>query len=243
MSDLLTTPIPESDAVEASGSRPRSLTLNMGPQHPSTHGVLRLQAGTGWRNIVKCQPDIGYLHTGIEKEFEVKNYQQAVTLTDRIDYLAPLSNNLCYCLAVEKLLGLEIPPQAQWTRVMLTELTRLNSHLVWLGTHAIDIGAMSVFLYCFREREDILRIFEMYLRPAHDDQLFPHRRTGAGTAARMAAAGKDLHRSVPEQGGRVRRTADQQSHLDRTHARASATCRSKTCWIWASPGPCCAPPA
>ena len=104
----------------------------------------------------------GFLHTGIEKEFEVKIYQQAVTLTDRVDYLAPLSNNLGWCLAVEKLLGLEIPPQAQWMRVMLTELTRLNSHLVWLGTHAIDIGAMSVFLYCFREREDILRIFEMF---------------------------------------------------------------------------------
>ena len=162
MSDLLTTPIPESDAVEASGAKPRSLTLNMGPQHPSTHGVLRLQLELDGETIVKCQPDIGYLHTGIEKEFEVKTYQQGVTLTDRIDYLAPLSNNLCYCLAVEKLLGLEIPPLAQWTRVMLTELTRLNSHLVWLGTHAIDIGAMSVFLYCFREREDILRIFEMY---------------------------------------------------------------------------------
>ena len=162
MSDLLTTPIPETDAIEATGAQPRSLTLNMGPQHPSTHGVLRLQLELDGETIVKCQPDIGYLHTGIEKEFEVKTYQQAVTLTDRIDYLAPLSNNLCYCLAVEKLLGLEIPPLAQWTRVMLTELTRLNSHLVWLGTHAIDIGAMSVFLYCFREREDILRIFEMY---------------------------------------------------------------------------------
>jgi NADH-quinone oxidoreductase subunit D len=162
LSDLLTTPIPESDAIEASGAKPRSLTLNMGPQHPSTHGVLRLQLELDGETIVKCQPDIGYLHTGIEKEFEVKTYQQAVTLTDRIDYLAPLSNNLCYCLAVEKLLGLDIPPLAQWTRVMLTELTRLNSHLVWLGTHAIDIGAMSVFLYCFREREDILRIFEMY---------------------------------------------------------------------------------
>ncbi|MGO4879901.1 MAG: NADH dehydrogenase (quinone) subunit D [Bryobacteraceae bacterium] len=138
------------------------MTLNMGPQHPSTHGVLRLQLELDGETIVKCQPDIGYLHTGIEKEFEVKTYQQGVTLTDRIDYLAPLSNNLCYCLAAEKLLGLEIPPLAQWTRVMLTELTRLNSHLVWLGTHAIDIGAMSVFLYCFREREDILRIFEMY---------------------------------------------------------------------------------
>jgi NADH-quinone oxidoreductase subunit D len=147
---------PEVDA------RPRRMTLNMGPQHPSTHGVLRLVLDLDGETIVASQPDIGYLHTGIEKEFEVKNYQQAVTLTDRIDYLAPLSNNLCYCLAVEKLLAIEIPPMAQWTRVMLTELTRLNSHLVWLGTHAIDIGAMSVFLYCFREREDILRIFEMY---------------------------------------------------------------------------------
>jgi NADH-quinone oxidoreductase subunit D len=162
VSDTIATPIPESAAVAASGARPRSLSLNMGPQHPSTHGVLRLELELDGETIVKCRPDIGYLHTGIEKEFEVKTYQQAVTLTDRIDYLAPLSNNLCYCLAVEKLLGLEIPPLAQWTRVMLTELTRLNSHLVWLGTHAIDIGAMSVFLYCFREREDILRIFEMY---------------------------------------------------------------------------------
>ena len=162
MSDTVTTPIPEAAAEQATPSRPRNLSLNMGPQHPSTHGVLRLELELDGETIVKCQPDIGYLHTGIEKQFEVKNYQQGVTLTDRIDYLAPLSNNLCYCLAVEKLLGLEIPPFAQWTRVMLTELTRLNSHLVWLGTHAIDIGAMSVFLYCFREREDILRIFEMY---------------------------------------------------------------------------------
>jgi len=149
------------EAPEA-GPRPKSLVLNMGPQHPSTHGVLRLLLELDGETIVSAQPDIGYLHTGIEKEFEVKFYQQGVTLTDRIDYLAPLSNNLCYCLAVEKLLGLEIPPRAQWTRVMLTELTRLNSHLVWLGTHAIDIGAMSVFLYCFREREEILRIFEMF---------------------------------------------------------------------------------
>jgi len=157
-----TTAIPEPEVADSATAAKRSLTLNMGPQHPSTHGVLRLQLELDGETIVQCQPDIGYLHTGIEKEFEVKNYQQGVTLTDRIDYLAPLSNNLCYCLAVEKLLGLEIPPLAQWTRVMLTELTRLNSHLVWLGTHAIDIGAMSVFLYCFREREDILRIFEMY---------------------------------------------------------------------------------
>jgi NADH-quinone oxidoreductase subunit D len=155
---------PESpvESPETGVPGPRRMTLNMGPQHPSTHGVLRLLLELDGETIISAQPDIGYLHTGIEKEFEVKNYQQGVTLTDRIDYLAPLSNNLCYCLAAEKLLGLEIPPMAQWQRVMLTELTRLNSHLVWLGTHAIDIGAMSVFLYCFREREDILRIFEMY---------------------------------------------------------------------------------
>jgi NADH-quinone oxidoreductase subunit D len=146
---------------EQQGGR-RRMVLNMGPQHPSTHGVLRLKIELDGETVVSCAPDIGFLHTGIEKEFEVKTYQQAVTLTDRVDYLAPLSNNLGWCLAVEKLLGLEIPPQAQWMRVMLTELTRLNSHLVWLGTHAMDIGAMSVFLYCFREREDILRIFEMF---------------------------------------------------------------------------------
>src|SRR5436190_16457878 len=146
----------------ATQTGPRRMTLNMGPQHPSTHGVLRLLLELDGETIVSAMPDIGYLHTGIEKQCEALTYQKAVTLTDRVDYLAPLSNNLCYCLAVEKLLGIEIQPHAQWMRVMLTELTRLNSHLVWLGTHAIDIGAMSVFLYCFREREDILRIFEMF---------------------------------------------------------------------------------
>src|SRR2546423_12823665 len=139
----------------------RTMILNMGPHHPSTHGVLRLILEIDGETIVRIMPDIGYLHTGIEKTCEAKFYQQVVPLTDRIDYLCPLTNNLCYVLAVEKLLGLEIPPKAQWMRVMLNELTRINSHLVWLGTHALDIGAMSVFLYCFREREDLLRLFEM----------------------------------------------------------------------------------
>ena len=134
----------------------------MGPQHPSTHGVLRLILELDGETITQASCDIGYLHTGIEKECEQKTWQQAVTLTDRIDYLCPLTNNLCYCLAVEKLLGLEIPPAAQWMRVLLNELTRINSHLVWLGTHSLDLGAMSLFLYCFREREDVLRIFEMF---------------------------------------------------------------------------------
>jgi NADH-quinone oxidoreductase subunit D len=141
---------------------PRMMTLNMGPQHPSTHGVLRIMLELEGETIRQAVPDIGFLHTGIEKECEQKTWQQAVTLTDRVDYLANLSNNLVYALAVEKLLQIEIPPRAQWMRVMLAEFSRLNSHLVWLGTHALDIGAMSVFFYCFREREDILRIFEMF---------------------------------------------------------------------------------
>ncbi len=141
-------------------TKDRTMILNMGPQHPSTHGVLRLVVEIDGETVLRVVPDIGYLHTGIEKTCEAKFYQQVVPLTDRIDYLSPMSNNLCYCLAVEKLLQLEIPPRAQWLRVMLNELTRLNSHLVWLGTHAMDIGALTVFLYTFREREDVLRLFE-----------------------------------------------------------------------------------
>ena len=150
------TPTPVMDAAQD-----RTMILNMGPQHPSTHGVLRLLLEIDGETVVRIMPDIGYLHTGIEKTCEAKFYQQVVPLTDRIDYLCPMTNNLCYVLAVEKLLGLEIPARAQWLRVLMNELTRINSHLVWLGTHAMDIGAMTVFLYCFREREDVLRMFEM----------------------------------------------------------------------------------
>src|SRR5580692_591863 len=148
--------------VPATPSAPRRMTLNMGPQHPSTHGVLRIVLELEGETIISATPDIGFLHTGIEKECEQKHWQQVVTITDRVDYLSNLANNLVYCLATEKLLQIEIPPRAQWTRVMLTELSRLNSHLVWLGTHALDIGAMTMFFYCFREREDVLRIFEMF---------------------------------------------------------------------------------
>ena len=155
------TQYPNSAVLEPVAGQERTLVLNMGPQHPSTHGVLRLVLEIDGETIVRVMPEIGYLHTGIEKTCEAKFYQQVVPLTDRIDYLCPMTNNLAYCLAVEKLLGLEIPPKAQWMRVMMNELTRINSHLVWLGTHAMDLGAMTVFLYCFREREDILRLFEM----------------------------------------------------------------------------------
>jgi len=148
--------------VETALGQSRTMVLNMGPQHPSTHGVLRILVELDGETVVKAIPDCGYLHTGIEKSCEDKTYSQAITLTDRMDYLNPLGNNLVYCLAVEKLLGLEIPKRAQYLRVMLTELQRISSHLVWLGTHALDLGAMSVFLYCFREREEILKIFELF---------------------------------------------------------------------------------
>ena len=146
--------------VQTATGAAETMILNMGPQHPSTHGVLRVLLELDGETVVSARPDIGYLHTGIEKTCEAKTYSQAITLTDRIDYLAPLSNNLAYCLAVEKLLALEVPKRAQYIRVLLTELTRIGSHLVWLGTHAIDLGAMSMFLYCFREREEVLKIFE-----------------------------------------------------------------------------------
>ncbi len=144
------------------GQRMDTMTINMGPQHPSTHGVLRLILTINGETVLKAVPDIGFLHTGIEKTAEAKSYHQALVLTDRMDYLAPLNNNLGYSLAVEKLLGIEdeISEKIKFVRVALAELQRIASHLVWLGTHALDLGAMSVFLYCFREREMILDVFE-----------------------------------------------------------------------------------
>lgn len=138
-----------------------TVLLNMGPQHPSTHGVLRLLLELDGEIVVNCIPDIGFLHTGIEKNMEAKTYEKAEVMTDRMDYLNTVGNNLVYCLAIEKLAELDVPPRAQTIRVILTELQRIASHLVWLGTHALDLAAMSVFLYTFREREIILDILEM----------------------------------------------------------------------------------
>lgn len=156
---------PNSTAALADPNQPassRRMVLNMGPQHPSTHGVLRILLELDGEIVTKAQPDIGFLHTGIEKQAESLGWQQVVTLTDRMDYLTNLTNNLAYVLPVEKLLQVEVPPKAQWLRVMLSELSRINSHIVWLGTSALDLGAMTVFFYCFREREEILRLFEMF---------------------------------------------------------------------------------
>jgi len=138
-----------------------TVLLNMGPQHPSTHGVLRLLLELDGETIVSCIPDIGFLHTGIEKNMESKRYEQAATMTDRLDYLNTVGNVLAYCLAIEELTGLDVPPRAQAVRVILSELHRIASHLVWLATQALDLAAQSVFLYCFREREHVLDILEL----------------------------------------------------------------------------------
>ncbi len=164
-----------------------TMLLNMGPHHPSTHGVLRLLLELDGEELVTVLPDIGFLHTGIEKNIEDKTYEKAVTLTDRMDYLAPMSNNMAFSLAIEKLAEIDVPERAQMIRVICLELTRIQSHMVWLGTQALDLGAMSVFLYAFREREKILEIFEMisgqrmmgsYIRPGGvwrdlPDEFFP----------------------------------------------------------------------
>jgi len=151
-----------------------TVLLNMGPQHPATHGVLRMLLELEGEEVINCVPDIGFLHTGIEKNMEAKSYLKAEVMTDRLDYLNNIGNNLAYCMAIEKLAELDVPPRAQAIRVILAELQRISSHLLWLGTHALDVAAMSVFLYCFREREIILDIMEIvsgqrmmttYLRP------------------------------------------------------------------------------
>src|SRR4051794_37244422 len=137
-----------------------TMLLNMGPQHPSTHGVLRLMLELDGETVINVQPDIGYLHTGIEKTGERLKYQQVITLTDRMGYLDNMLDELAYVLAAEKLLGIDVPEKVKWVRVLLGELERISSHCIWLGTHAMDLGALSMFMYCFRDREGIIDIKE-----------------------------------------------------------------------------------
>jgi NADH-quinone oxidoreductase subunit D len=141
--------------------RTETMTVNMGPQHPSTHGVLRLVLELDGETVVSASPTIGYLHTGIEKTTEQKKWQQVVPLVERMDYLSAQSNSMAFCLSVEKLLAIEVPERVRNVRVLIAELQRINSHLVWLGTHGMEVGAVSVMLYCFRERELLLNINEM----------------------------------------------------------------------------------
>jgi NADH-quinone oxidoreductase subunit D len=141
--------------------RTETMTVNMGPQHPSTHGVLRLVLELDGETVLSASPTIGYLHTGIEKTAEQKKWQQVIPLVERMDYLSAQSNSMAFCLSVETLLGLEVPERVKWIRVLIAELQRINSHLVWLGTHGMEVGAVSVMLYCFRERELLLNINEL----------------------------------------------------------------------------------
>jgi NADH-quinone oxidoreductase subunit D len=149
------------DAVELTEIGEDTMELNMGPQHPSTHGVLRLVLDLDGEVVRNCRPDIGFLHTGFEKDFERHTYQQCIPYSDRMDYLAPLINNLGFSLAAERLLGVEVPPRGQYLRVIMCELARIGSHLIWFGTHALDMGATTPFLYAWRERETILDINEL----------------------------------------------------------------------------------
>ena len=141
--------------------RTDTMTINMGPQHPSTHGVLRLVLELDGETVRAASPTIGYLHTGIEKTAEQKKWQQVIPLVERMDYLSAQSNSMAFCMSVEKLLGLELPERVRWIRILMAELQRVNSHLVWLGTHGMEVGAVSVMLYCFRERELLLNINEL----------------------------------------------------------------------------------
>ncbi|MCE1255399.1 MAG: NADH dehydrogenase (quinone) subunit D, partial [Anaerolineae bacterium] len=162
MNDFRPTEIKElSHLVSERALTGETMLLNMGPQHPATHGVLRVLVELDGETIVNAIPDIGFLHTGVEKNIEAKTYQKAEVLTDRLDYMNPIGNNLAYTLAVEKLTDLDVPVRAQAIRVILTELTRLSSHLLWLGTSGLDVGALTPFLYTMREREMLLDIFEM----------------------------------------------------------------------------------
>jgi NADH dehydrogenase I D subunit len=149
-----------SDSLENGRLATKDMTLNLGPQHPATHGVLRLVLDLDGETIVKCTPYVGYLHRGVEKLAEHRNFLQILPLTDRLDYISAMSNNIGYCVAVEKLFGIEVPERTQFIRTIVAEMTRIANHLLWLATHALDIGAMTVFLYCFREREQILDLFE-----------------------------------------------------------------------------------
>lgn len=153
--------IPSTETVfERTGEN--TMIVNMGPQHPSTHGVLRVICELDGETIVKCKCVIGYLHTGMEKEAEFQTYHKCVVMTDRMDYLNANGNNLAHALAVEKLLGVEIPKRGQYLRVILAELSRIASHCVWLGTHALDMGAMTPFFYIMQQREMVLDMFEMF---------------------------------------------------------------------------------
>ena len=223
--------------------RTETMTVNMGPQHPSTHGVLRIVLELDGETVVNADTTVGYLHTGIEKTAEQKKWQQVIPLVERMDYLGAQSNSLAFCLAVEKLLGVEMPERVNNIRVLIAELQRIASHLVWLGTHGLEIGAVSVMMYCFRERELLLNINEMLAGLPDVPELPADRRPARGPAERLPRDGQGLPRSLSRQAGRVRGPAHQEPDLVEAHARASACSPSRTRWTTAWSGRSRAPAA
>jgi hypothetical protein len=221
--------------------RQETMIINMGPQHPSTHGVLRLLLELDGETVITCKPIIGYLHTGIEKNTEYRTWMQGITYVTRADYLSPFFNELGYCLAVERLLGIEAPTRAQVIRVLFCEMNRISSHLVWLATGGLELGAVSVMLYGSREREVLMDVFESVtgLRMNH-----AYIRIG-GVIMDIHEEGMDKIREfLRVMPGRI----DEFSHCSpRTRSgssgtAASACCRRPTRSRWASPVRCCAPP-
>ena len=191
------------------------LVLNMGPQHPSTHGVLRVILKLDGEKITGTDCVIGYLHRGVEKIAENRTYVQFAPYVDRMDYVAAVSNGLGYCLAVEKLINVEATPRAQAVRVILTELNRIASHLLWLGTHALDVGAITPLFYTMREREEILKIFEAYCGARLTTHCFRIGGLILGRLRRPREGLQDLLRLFPAQGGRIRGAAHLEPHLGR----------------------------
>ena len=200
---------PESDEL---------LTINFGPHHPATHGVLRLITTLEAEVVRDIKPIIGYVHTGIEKTAEDKAYWKAIPVVERMDYLAYYFNAMAFCGAVETILDLEVPPRAQYLRVIHMELNRIMSHLVWLGTTALDLGAISMFWYCFRDREQILDLFEMSSGPAHAHALLPGRRRLRGHPGRLGAEGP----RVLQGHARARRPVPRDADEERDRAPAPA---------------------
>ena len=225
--------------------RTETMTVNMGPQHPSTHGVLNLVLELDGETIASARPTIGFLHTGIEKTAEQKKWQQVIPLVERMDYLGAQSNSLAFCLSVERLLGIEdqMPERVIWIRVLIAELQRLNSHLVWLGTHGMEIGAISVMMYCLREREQLLNLNEMLA----GFRMFP-------SYMRVGGLREDLPRGFhdavtafldmfPGKIDGYEKLLTKNDVWLAPHARASATSRAKTRSRWASSGRWRAPSA
>ncbi len=186
-----------------------TVLLNMGPQHPATHGVLRLLVELDGETVINCLPDIGFLHTGVEKNMEAKTYQKAEVMTDRLDYLNTVGNNLAYCMAVEKLVDLDVPPRAQAIRVILTELQRLASHLVWIGTHALDLAAMSMFMYASASAKIILDIFELVSGQRMMTTYFRPGGVWRDVPVEFETAVRDFIKMFPETHRRVRSPVDE----------------------------------